>query len=201
MYDVSVHGLLTKERMCDEVLGMCSKPDIQRIHLNHVVDRILADKPAEIQDDDFTNKLYKQIEKSRSERQTFRAVHLTDLHMDLEYKIGTKANCSDVMCCREESGYPEPGANATEFAGRWGSYKCDLPTDVLENSLDYIVNELKPDVIFWTGDNNPHDVWEESNESVANYTIVMTQIIKDKLKGTDIAVVPIHGNHDTWPVD
>jgi len=26
-------------------------------------------------------------------------------------------------------------------------------------------------------------------------------MIKDAIKDTDITVLPIHGNHDTWPVD
>ena len=173
-YDVAVHGLLTKERMCDEVLHMCKWPVIRRIDTHKAVDKILRDKPAETKDDDFTNKLYAQIEKSEIHRETFRAVHLTDLHMDMEYKIGTKAVCGEVLCCREEFGYPKEGEQA---AGRWGEYYCDTPVDVLDNALDYIVNELKPDVIFWTGDNNPHDVWEQSNESVTNYTIKVTEMI------------------------
>ena len=67
--------------------------------------------------------------------------------------------------------------------------------------MDYIVNEVKPDVLFWTGDNSSHNVNNNTQEEVLNYNIVTTQMIKDKLDSTDITVIPIQGNHDTWPVD
>ena len=98
-------------------------------------------------------------------------MHLTDVHLDVEYKVGTITECGSALCCREETGYPKPGEKG---AGKWGEYKCDTPVDTLENALDYVVNELKPDIIFWTGDNNPHDVWAQTNESIANYTIKVT---------------------------
>ena len=36
---------------------------------------------------------------------------------------------------------------------------------------------------------------------MTGYTEQVTNIIKNALKDTDIAIYPIHGNHDTWPVD
>lgn len=67
--------------------------------------------------------------------------------------------------------------------------------------LDYIVKEAKPDVIFWTGDNSSHNVWDNTNEEVTSYTVTVSQMIHEKLDGTDITVIPIQGNHDTWPCD
>ena len=67
--------------------------------------------------------------------------------------------------------------------------------------MDYIVNEVKPDVIFWTGDNSSHNIWDNTLEEVTHYTELVTNVIKDATKGTDITVLPIHGNHDCWPVD
>ena len=60
---------------------------------------------------------------------------------------------------------------------------------------------MKPDVLFWTGDNSPHNTYNNTEEEVLNYTIKTTQMIKDKIAGKDITVIPIQGNHDTWPVD
>lgn len=50
-----------------------------------------------------------------------------------------------------------------------GSYGCDIPVDVLTKMGEIINNEIKPDVIFWTGDVVPHDQWEYSTEYVAKY--------------------------------
>lgn len=127
-----------------------------------------------------------------------KAVLLTDVHIDLEYKEGTLVDCGDYLCCREENGYPEPGQ---EGAGEWGAFPCDPPVKTFNNMLDHIATEIRPDVVFWTGDNSPHNIWSLTNEDVTNYTIEVTQMIKDKLDGAGITVIPTQGNHDTWPID
>ena len=76
-----------------------------------------------------------------------------------------------------------------------------MPTKTFANMLDFIVNEVKPDVIFWTGDNSSHDTWKNTVEQVTEYTKTVTNMVKEAIEGTDITVIPIHGNHDTWPVD
>lgn len=67
--------------------------------------------------------------------------------------------------------------------------------------MEFVVSEIKPDVIFWTGDNSSHNIWDNTVEEVTEYTQIVTNIIKDAIKDTEITVLPIHGNHDTWPVD
>ena len=113
IYEVLLEGpLLSRDRMCDEMLGWCSKPVIQEIDLHQAVDKILSNKPAETKDDNFINNLYEQIGKSEHERQVLKAFHLTDIHLDLDYKVGTVDDCGDPICCREEYGYPESGQEA-----------------------------------------------------------------------------------------
>jgi len=105
-----------------------------------------------------------------------RAVHLSDVHIDFEYRAGTLANCGGILCCREESGWPiEDGDIA---AGEWGMNLCDLPPKTFQNALDYIVSEIKPDIIFWTGDNSAHDTWETTSDEVIAYTFKLTQMLK-----------------------
>ena len=118
--------------------------------------------------------------------------------MDFEYKVGAKVKCGGILCCREDSGMLEFGQSG---AREWGEYECDPPKKTSDNMLDYIVNTVKPDVLFWTGDNSPHNTNDNTEAEVLNYTVKTTQMIKDKLTGTNITVVPIQGNHDTWPVD
>ena len=64
--------------------------------------------------------------------------------------------------------------------------------------LDYIVNDIKPDFIIWTGDNSAHDVWKNTSDEVIEYTVKVTQMLKDAIKGHNITVLPVLGNHDTW---
>ena len=34
---------------------------------------------------------------------------------------------------------------------------CDIPLITVNQTLEYIRTELKPDMVVWTGDNSPHD--------------------------------------------
>jgi len=63
-------------------------------------------------------------------------------------------------------------------------------------------HQLKTDFITWVGDNSAHNVWDNTNEEVAEYTNNITQTLKDAL-GSDskIQIFPSLGNHDTWPVN
>ena len=67
--------------------------------------------------------------------------------------------------------------------------------------MQFVVSEIAPDAIFWTGDNSSHNIWSNTVEEVTNYTETVTNVIKNALKDTDITMLPMHGNHDTWPVD
>lgn len=67
--------------------------------------------------------------------------------------------------------------------------------------LNFVKTEINPDILFWTGDNSPHDVWENNNADVTMSTVNITNMIRDAFKGTNISVYSIQGNHDTWPVN
>jgi hypothetical protein len=77
------------------------------------------------------------------------------------------------------------------MAGPWGSYQCDLPPAVLKNMLDFVRDEIKPDLFFWTGDNSPHNVWANNNSEVGNSTLNITLAIQDAFNGTNISVYAI----------
>lgn len=74
--------------------------------------------------------------------------------MDLSYVAGANNDCGDVICCRAKDGFPtEP----EKQAGKLGNYGCDIPLDVLTTMGEIVNNEIKPDVMFFTGDTAPHD--------------------------------------------
>lgn len=55
--------------------------------------------------------------------------------------------------------------------------------------------------MFWTGDNSAHNIWSNSDEEVAKYNSIVTDTIKESLRGKDLPVYPCLGNHDVWPVN
>jgi hypothetical protein len=59
---------------------------------------------------------------------------------------------------------------------------------------------IKPDVLFWTGDMTPHNVWENSVEEVIYYNYVMSREMQE-IFGDQFMVYPLQGNHDVWPVN
>lgn len=47
--------------------------------------------------------------------------------------------------------------------------------------LDYVVQDDAnlPDMVFWTGDNSAHNVWDNTADESVAYTVKVSQMIKD----------------------
>jgi len=108
------------------------------------------------------------------------------------------AQCNTPLCCRPENGWPKDPKNG---AGFWGDYNCDLPHNTLVDFMQYVRDEIKPDMFIWTGDNSAHDVWKNSNPEVIEYVKNITDTLIEQFEGTNVTFFPIQGNHDTWPVN
>lgn len=121
------------------------------------------------------------------------------MHVDFDYKIGSNADCSFPVCCRDETNGVGPIAQSS-LAGKWGSYNCDIPLRTLESMLTYIREEVKPDIAVWTGDSLTHHIWNNSNEEVINKVKRVSQLVKQQI-GADTQVYPISGNHDSFPAN
>eukprot|EP01103_Thecamoeba_quadrilineata_P008650 TRINITY_DN1838_c0_g1_i1.p1 TRINITY_DN1838_c0_g1~~TRINITY_DN1838_c0_g1_i1.p1 ORF type:complete len:540 (-),score=70.89 TRINITY_DN1838_c0_g1_i1:79-1698(-) len=119
-------------------------------------------------------------------------VQITDMHYDPLYRPGTNVDCGEPLCCREDDG---PGDS-----NRWGNYQCDLSPDMLQSYLAAIgalSNDI--DFIVWTGDNPPHNIWEQSPAQQLN----STQILVEALSQTfgSLPIYPSIGNHECYPAD
>ena len=89
--------------------------------------------------------------------------------------------CNNYLCCRADSGF------VTEWerqAKEWGSYLCDLPEKTLKAMFDYIRDEVKPDIVFWTGDNSAHTVWDNTPEEVIESTANITKLLREAFDNT-----------------
>lgn len=188
--------IFTKERICTEKLGVCQLPVIREIDLQTVVDSMLSRKPNSTANDDFIDNLYAEIAADPNERETFTAIHISDIHIDKDYLEGSLANCPEYLCCRAYAGFPWRKGDIA--AQKWGSPLCDLPVPTFQTMLDFMAEEIKPDMMFWTGDNSPHDIWYNNEVQCTDYTITVTEMIQKAFDGLDVAVFPIQGNHDTW---
>lgn len=71
-----------------------------------------------------------------------------------------------MICCRDYCGDP---ATPEDEARKYGEYGCDVPIPTFEKMLEYVNTEIKPDVIFWTGDVPPHDMWQYNTSYVQMY--------------------------------
>ena len=47
------------------------------------------------------------IYKDPNPRPKIRAVHISDAHIDTDYKVGSFKECDRTICCREENGFPD----------------------------------------------------------------------------------------------
>ena len=125
MESLSTH-ILAKDHMCNEVLKVCKHPDIEQVAIETVVNKILSSKPKHLENDDFVDKLYEEIAADPENRETIKAVHISDVHLDQHYMAGSASKCESFLCCRADTGMPGPGESA---AGLWGSNEgvCDIP--------------------------------------------------------------------------
>ena len=86
----------------------------------------------------------------------------------MQFKVGSKADCEDPICCSEyhdkhTSFRIGSGAAAFRPAGQLGDYQCDLPVWTYHAILkDIKQNHPKIDYIFVTGDFPAHDSWRQN---------------------------------------
>eukprot|EP01116_Phalansterium_solitarium_P018093 TRINITY_DN4661_c0_g1_i1.p2 TRINITY_DN4661_c0_g1~~TRINITY_DN4661_c0_g1_i1.p2 ORF type:complete len:535 (+),score=161.15 TRINITY_DN4661_c0_g1_i1:1775-3379(+) len=126
----------------------------------------------------------------------YQVLHLSDIHFDPLYTVGSLTKCPDPLCCRESDG---PGGNGTS-AGLWGDFNCDTSPAMLQFSLKYLASlPEQPQYLLWTGDNPPHDVWRGSRDEAIGRLRNVSQLLAAAFPG--MRVLPALGNHDTFPVD
>lgn len=125
-------------------------------------------------------------------------VHITDAHVDMEYKTSSAANClvGDKLgthCCREYSIPVKPYREANQ----WGDYNCDSSPLLVNKSIDWISKmDPPPDFVIYTGDSpGHHDITQSVKKNWNAINFVTEQLYRFKQVYTNI------GNHDTWPVD
>lgn len=71
--------------------------------------------------------------------ENLKILHITDLHYDNLYKVGSDAKCNRPVCCQIDSGDPEVSENA---AGFWGDYNvCDQPWHAVLDLFEHVIEQ------------------------------------------------------------
>ncbi len=175
---------------------MCRYKHFVKLNADDYARQILADKPTQ-------NYNFSKI---NTDAPVWKVLHVADIHVDLQYQVGSRGLCPYQLCCRKESKKESlifmentrPFTYNNTLAGKYGFVGlCDIPLSTLENFAEEVFLRIKPDFIIWTGDNPGHDAYDQSAFEVAK---IFTEIIKVKYNYT-LPVYPSLGNHENYPAD
>ena len=155
----------------------------------------------------------------------WQVLHLSDIHVDMRYVVGSNAECDEPVCCRQpllhRSSILDSLKNTVKLqflhqkvedvvdpilgAMRWGDYRnCDLPFWTFEDLLKQLSVRAKDaeeriDYILFTGDLPAHDVWAQTKEEQIDMIFNITATINNYFPTTP--VFPAIGNHDSFPAN
>lgn len=126
-----------------------------------------------------------------------RVLQLSDVHLDPAYQEGASAICGEPLCCRSTD---PPATSPDQRAGPWGDYrKCDTPLRTLESLLQHVAETQQVDYVLWTGDDPPHNVWNQTKEGQMAVMRKVATLIRSYFPG--VPVFPALGNHEGIPVN
>ncbi|WKX89130.1 hypothetical protein Q1695_008631 [Nippostrongylus brasiliensis] len=143
---------------------------------------------------------------------TYKVLHLSDIHIDRQYAVGSEAYCQldDVlgtyaMCCRNYVDDASVSRSKTKPiyvpSGPWGMpYACDLPFQTFDAALSHISKAHKDlDYIMITGDFEAHDSWDYTEDLTRTNIENVTAVLLKYFPKTPVYVSI--GNHEGVPQD
>lgn len=171
-------GTKTSTLFCLTVFGLCQWPDVDTSYSPSMTTKPSTLRPAS------------------SGKTPIKVVHISDIHVDLNYTVGASWNCTKNICCRSYTTADEPGNNVTP-AGAYGNVHCDTPLS-LEESMYAAIESLVPERQFtiFTGDVVEGAVWMVTDAEVTND--LNDAYARMRALGKTYAVT---GNHDACPVN
>uniref|UniRef100_A0A0N5BGI1 Sphingomyelin phosphodiesterase n=1 Tax=Strongyloides papillosus TaxID=174720 RepID=A0A0N5BGI1_STREA len=194
---VLVRTIVTPQEICGAFIADCGTAENP---LNNLW-------PFKIPDNKPPVKPWPIVKKPQSK---LRVLHLTDIHLDRDYKVGSVANCnigklfeSFTFCCRA---YPnidkkrQRDNNKTIPAGYWGSpYDCDIPFRTFINAMEHLSKNDKFDYIIVTGDLEAHDIWDYTRVKTMTNILNISAVLNEYFPNTPIYQAT--GNHEGVPMD
>ena len=130
------------------------------------------------------------LSESDSTGTVIRFIHISDFHLDPHFTEGAPSTCNFFLCCYVSM-------TGTNPAGVYGAYGCDLPVTTAKFVLHHLATLRDIDFVLYGGDNPPHDLWVETEQSQMDVEISVIHMFKKYLPNTPI--YPVLGNHDSYP--
>ncbi|PAV79279.1 hypothetical protein WR25_00538 isoform O [Diploscapter pachys] len=136
---------------------------------------------------------------------TLRVLHISDPHIDMDYQIGSEAQCDEhfTLCCRPLNDTNEAIRDQPikEPAGKWGTTGiCDAPYWMVDNLLQQIAQRHKDiDYVIVTGDFESHAIWDYARDTHQRMIRNVSQLIKSHFPDKQIYFAL--GNHEGVPLD
>jgi hypothetical protein len=130
--------------------------------------------------------------------QTRRFLHITDIHWDKFYVVGT----SVTDLCHSHGGRRTLVA-ADDQAGTFGARGCDSPYPLVTAALQFARSLGPLDFVVWTGDNARHNrdkaFLPTSQDEILYENTQVTQWMQQSFPS--LTLVPSIGNNDVYPHD
>ncbi|XP_071959555.1 sphingomyelin phosphodiesterase-like [Antedon mediterranea] len=185
IFGVAVGAVISPDELCTRLLGVtCGDPSDPGSPWNVTFPNIPKPTPT-------------PPKPPKAGSPTLRILHLTDLHYDRRYKVGSNAECGEPLCCRDNDGPPAKGVAG---AGAWGDYRyCDSPKWLIINLLEHLSSTEKFDAIYMTGDLPAHNVWNQTRDDELEILNEVTDMLLKYFPNTKI--FPAIGNHESAPVN
>lgn len=166
--------ILDSDFICPQ-LGWCKTPTYEVQDFDEWAKKIMRGKP-----------WHEELDKKPES--TFTFVHVSDIHLDMEYVAGTNDLCGLTTCCR----------NGTGAAGVYGGRVCDTAMATIQASIMQI-RDMNPDFVIITGDIPPHDGWKQTKATNLAHQKAVADVFTTI--APDLVVYPIYGNHAMNPIN
>lgn len=128
-----------------------------------------------------------------------KVLHMSDLHLDARYAVGSEADCSTSLCCRPSTS----NASVVTPAPLYGYYQCDSPYFLalaVMQAIGPLTGTSADDPLamaLYTGDLVAHDPQNELSHSYVEYVETsLWHLFKAYIGGPIYCAL---GNHDTAP--
>ena len=175
-----VNSEFSAEKVC-QYLHICPKQerDVSRIPQTPLESDSLLKNPTPV-----------GLFESDSTGTVIRFVHISDFHLDPNFKEGAPSTCNFFLCCHDTMTGNNP-------AGMYGAYGCDLPVTTANLVLNHLATLKDIDFVLYGGDNPPHDLWAETYQSQMDIETSVISMFKKHYPNTPF--YPVLGNHESYP--
>lgn len=174
------------KQLCAEIMPECGKNEHIRWNLS------IPDWPAVNRPSDPTSANGQPNEP----RSVLRILHVTDIHIQPDYRPGADAFCNEPVCCCFKN-----ATDPSREAGYFGTYAaCDIPSWTADAILKRIADTYKIDSVYYTGDTPSHQIWNQNLEgNIGASQQVISMLERHFVRPYNIPVYFSVGNHDIAP--